>query len=184
PGGATPRSPARLRAPGGRWPRPADGFAKGVRPPPRQRHPPRPATPIPYDWWRNRPGRRPLPRQAPPHPAGARRPPMSHLETLAGQGRRKPQSPSVGRTRSHPEGRKMRSKIVPVTLMLALVPTLLFGQDAGAVPRRLTLTEAINLARQNAPAYRQVLNDDEVAGAQTRAAYGSLLPQLSTSASL
>lgn len=78
----------------------------------------------------------------------------------------------------------MRSKIVPVTLMLALVPTLLFGQDAGAVPRRLTLAEAINLARQNAPAYRQALNDEEVAGAQTRAAYGSLLPQLSTSASL
>ena len=78
----------------------------------------------------------------------------------------------------------MRRKIVPLTVFAAILPAVLLAQDPAVAPQRLTLGEAINLARQNAPAYRQVLNDGDVAAAQTRAAYGSLMPQVSTSAGL
>lgn len=78
----------------------------------------------------------------------------------------------------------MRSRIVRLSLLVGVLPTLLVGQGSAVAPRQLSLGDAINLARQNAPAYRQFLNDEAVAAAQTRAAYGAMLPSVSTSAGL
>jgi outer membrane protein len=61
---------------------------------------------------------------------------------------------------------------------------MLVAQDAPAAPRQLSLAEALNLARQHSPTYRQALNDDDPAAAEVRAAYGNLLPNVSTSAGI
>lgn len=78
----------------------------------------------------------------------------------------------------------MRSRIVRLFLVLGAAPSMLAAQDAGAAPRQLSLADAINLARQNSPAYRQAVNDEGPAAAQVRAAYGALLPTISSSAGL
>lgn len=78
----------------------------------------------------------------------------------------------------------MRSRIVRLLLVLGAGPGILAAQDAGAAPRQLSLVDAINLARQNSPAYRQAINDEDPAAAQVRAAYGQLLPSVSTSAGI
>jgi outer membrane protein len=49
------------------------------------------------------------------------------------------------------------------------------------MPRQLSLGEALTLARQNSPSYRQVLNDADPASAAVRAAYGALFPTLNSS---
>ena len=74
----------------------------------------------------------------------------------------------------------MRSRIVRLLLVLGALPSALAAQEAAA-PRQLSLAEAINLARQNSPAYRQAVNDEDPAAAQVRAAYGGLLPTVSSS---
>ncbi len=76
----------------------------------------------------------------------------------------------------------MRNRLVRLLAIVVALPGLLLAQDAPAAPRQLSLADAINLARQNAPAYRQVLNDEGPAAANVRSAYGSLLPSLSSSA--
>jgi outer membrane protein TolC len=48
----------------------------------------------------------------------------------------------------------------------------------GTAPRQLSLAQAIELARQNSPTYRQSLNDADVAAANVRAARGGLTPTL------
>jgi outer membrane protein TolC len=78
----------------------------------------------------------------------------------------------------------MRSRIVRLLLVLGALPSGLAAQDAGAAPRQLSLADAINLARQNSPAYRQAINDEDPAAAQVRAAYGQLLPNVSSSAGI
>jgi outer membrane protein TolC len=78
----------------------------------------------------------------------------------------------------------MRSRIVRLLLILGAMPSVLVAQDAGAAPRQLSLADAINLARQNSPAYRQAVNDEDPAAAQVRAAYGQLLPNVSSSAGI
>lgn len=75
----------------------------------------------------------------------------------------------------------MRIRFVRLLAILAVLPTVLAAQEAAVAPRQLSLADAINLARRNAPAYLQTLNDEGPAAADVRAAYGSLLPTLSSS---
>jgi outer membrane protein TolC len=56
--------------------------------------------------------------------------------------------------------------------------------SAAQVPARLTLEDALRLARTNNPLYQAALNDVEVADARIRSAWGALLPSLSSSMSL
>ncbi len=65
-----------------------------------------------------------------------------------------------------------------ITLGLVLCPALGAGQS---VPARLSLADAIALAREHSPAYRQVLNDRGPAAWGTRNAYASFLPAVSAS---
>jgi outer membrane protein len=64
-------------------------------------------------------------------------------------------------------------------MLLALAATPGAG-SAQSVPQNLSLGEAIRLARANSPSYRQFLNDEAPAAADVRAAYGALLPSLSS----
>src|SRR5690606_21516671 len=66
-----------------------------------------------------------------------------------------------------------------VVCLLSLAPGVL-AQDA---PSRLTLEDAIRLARGHTPEFRQVLNDVDVAVASERAAWGALFPSVSASLS-
>lgn len=67
----------------------------------------------------------------------------------------------------------------------ATVATLLFvtvaGGAAQAPPATLTLDDALRLAREHSPQYRQALNDAHVASAQVRQSYGAFLPSLNAS---
>jgi len=63
-------------------------------------------------------------------------------------------------------------------LGLVLSPALAGGQS---VPASLSLADAIALARQNSPAYRQTLNDRNPAAWGARNAYANFLPSLSAS---
>ena len=71
----------------------------------------------------------------------------------------------------------MPSRSVGRCLLLALLagPLPLVAQN-GTAPRQLSLAQAIELARQNSPTYRQSLNDADVAAANVRAAKGGLTP--------
>lgn len=62
--------------------------------------------------------------------------------------------------------------------MAVLAPGLLSAQD---LPARLTLEDALLLARTYNPQYRQVLAERDVASAQRRQGIGALLPTLSAS---
>ena len=75
----------------------------------------------------------------------------------------------------------MRSRIVAVLAALVVGASFPVGGAAQAVPSRLSLTEAIRLARENNPGYRQTLNDEGPAAAAVRAAWGGLLPNISSS---
>ena len=71
--------------------------------------------------------------------------------------------------------------------ILATAPISAIAQTqdpASQVPARLTLEEALRLARTHSPGYQQVMNDMEVADARIRSAWGSLLPTLGTTMSL
>ncbi|HEX6588157.1 MAG TPA: TolC family protein, partial [Longimicrobiales bacterium] len=59
-------------------------------------------------------------------------------------------------------------------------PAALAAQQAPPDP--LLPADAVAYARDHSPAYRQLLNDMDVARARTRAAWGSFLPSLSLSA--
>lgn len=74
----------------------------------------------------------------------------------------------------------MRSRIVRGLLVLGALPGMLLAQEPAVAPQVLSLADAINLARQHSPAYRQVLNDEGPAAAQVRAAYGGFLPNVNT----
>jgi outer membrane protein len=75
---------------------------------------------------------------------------------------------------AHGGTRGRLSVIGAVVLVLAAVPVA--AQEA---PVTMTLEEAISLARQNNPLYRQTANDESVADWNVREAYGSFLPSLS-----
>ena len=67
-----------------------------------------------------------------------------------------------------------------LSVWLAVCPALSFSQQA--VPARLSLADAIALAREHNPAYRQVLHDRSPAAWGVRTAYSSLLlPTLTAS---
>ncbi len=76
----------------------------------------------------------------------------------------------------------MRIRFVRLLALLVVVPGLAAGQAGTVAPRQLSLTDAINLARQHSPAYLQTLNDEGPAAANVRSAYGALLPSISSSA--
>ena len=77
----------------------------------------------------------------------------------------------------------MSSRLVGGLLALLVVSGApgVSAQAAAQVPRQLSLSEALVLARQNSPTYRQTLNDEDPAAAAVRAAYGALFPTLSGS---
>src|SRR5690606_5390031 len=52
---------------------------------------------------------------------------------------------------------------------------------AQAPPATLTLEDALRLAREHSPQYRQVMNDVRVVAAEVRESYGAFLPSLSAS---
>src|ERR1044072_2350844 len=67
-----------------------------------------------------------------------------------------------------------------LSVWLAVCPALSFSQQA--VPARLSLADALALAREHNPAYRQVLHDRSPAAWGVRTAYSSLLlPTLTAS---
>lgn len=70
--------------------------------------------------------------------------------------------------------------------LIALAAAALMTQSAAAqqAPATLTLEDAIRLARQYSPTYRQQANDEAVADWDVRAAYGELLPGASASAGM
>lgn len=66
------------------------------------------------------------------------------------------------------------------TLMLAIP----LAAGAQAVPRQLTLPQALDLARRNSPTYRQALNDADPASAAVREATFQQLPTIGVSGGL
>ena len=75
----------------------------------------------------------------------------------------------------------MTSRRAGRTLMLLLagVPALLVAQGAPTTPRQLSLPQALELARRNSPAYRQVLNDADPAAAAVRSTNWARYPTVS-----
>jgi outer membrane protein len=73
------------------------------------------------------------------------------------------------------------AQAVTLAFLLALLALPAHAQEA---PATLTLNEAIRLARQNNPLYRQVANDATGADWQVRQAYAQLMPDLSVSGGL
>lgn len=69
------------------------------------------------------------------------------------------------------------------TVRIALAAVLLMPAVSGAqtVPQRLTLAEALALARTHNPEHRKALNDEDVASAQVRQSYGAFLPTVGAS---
>lgn len=74
----------------------------------------------------------------------------------------------------------MQVRIAMVALVLHCAAAQAAAQEAPPDP--LHPTDAVAYARDHSPAYRQLLNDAEVARARTRAAWGAFLPTLSLSA--
>ena len=63
----------------------------------------------------------------------------------------------------------MRRRIgLSLSLLLCLGAGALGAQNAAQAPRQLSLKQALDLARQNSPSYRQTLNDAGPAGAAVR----------------
>jgi outer membrane protein len=71
----------------------------------------------------------------------------------------------------------MKSILVAV-LVVFLCPGLVRAQD---LPARLTLEDALQIARSYNPQYRQALAERDVASAQRRQGFGALLPTLNAS---
>ena len=67
-------------------------------------------------------------------------------------------------------------KWLPGMLGALLVPAVLVGQQ---VPARLTLVDALEIARRGNPEYQQAVNSALAQGAQIRAGWGAFLPTLS-----
>lgn len=73
--------------------------------------------------------------------------------------------------------RAIRASIALAALLTVSAATAV----AQAPPDTLTLADALRLARENSPQYRQALNDIRVASAQVRQSWGAFLPSLSAS---
>jgi outer membrane protein TolC len=74
------------------------------------------------------------------------------------------------------------------TLTLALAASIaaapLGAQEREVVPQRLTLEEALQIARGDNPAFRQSRNDERLSDWNVRQAYGRLFPQASANGTL
>lgn len=70
----------------------------------------------------------------------------------------------------------MRIRILLAAVLLTAMPA-----EAQEVPERLTLEDAVRIAKANNPNYLQTLNDVDVAAARERQGWGAFLPDLSTS---
>ena len=62
-------------------------------------------------------------------------------------------------------------------------PAIASAQGAGTAPVTLTIDQAVALARRNNPDYLATRNNRRSAAAETRSAYGALLPQVNASLS-
>lgn len=69
-----------------------------------------------------------------------------------------------------------------LTVILTALTTSLLAQEP-TVPATLTLDEAIAIARDRNPTYRQAVNQRRASGAQMRSAFGQFLPSVSASMS-
>jgi outer membrane protein len=67
--------------------------------------------------------------------------------------------------------------------LVALAGSALQAQVPAATPSKLSLEEAISIARRNNPLYLETANDRDVATANVRAAYANLVPSLNSSLS-
>jgi outer membrane protein len=76
----------------------------------------------------------------------------------------------------------MKIAVPTVALALLFAAHPLRAQDV--VPERLSLEEAIRIAREANPAFRQTRNDELLANYNVRQAYGQLLPQANASGAL
>lgn len=79
----------------------------------------------------------------------------------------------------------MRRRIgLSLSLLLLAGAGALGAQAAVQAPRQLSLKQALDLARQNSPSYRQTLNDAGPAGLAVTAARAALFPTIGSSAGL
>lgn len=79
-------------------------------------------------------------------------------------------------------GQRIADSRKPTATALALLTlTVVTIAPAQQVPARLTLSDALSIARERNPEYRQALNQVNAAGAQVRAGFGRFLPNLSAS---
>src|SRR5689334_6474842 len=67
--------------------------------------------------------------------------------------------------------------------LVALAGSAANAQTPAATPTTLSLEEAISIARRNNPLYLETANDRDVATANVRAAYASLVPSVNSSLS-
>ncbi len=72
----------------------------------------------------------------------------------------------------------MKSTTAVGVLLLVGAPAAV-GQEPAPVPARLTLEDAIAIARERNPEYRQAVNTARAQGAQVRAGWGAFLPTAS-----
>lgn len=73
-----------------------------------------------------------------------------------------------------------RTALMPIVCAFA-IGAMTTDVAAQSPPATLTLEEALRIAREHSPAYRQALNDAHVASAQVRESYGAFLPTLGAS---
>lgn len=75
----------------------------------------------------------------------------------------------------------MSSRLVRSLLLVCVAVGVPSVEAYAQTPTQLSLQEALTLARQNSPSYRQTLNDEGPAAASVRAAYGALFPTVNGS---
>ena len=73
----------------------------------------------------------------------------------------------------------MRRRIgLSLSLLVCVGAGALGAQAAVQAPRQLSLKQALELARQNSPSYRQTLNDAGPAGMAVKASQAALFPTI------
>jgi outer membrane protein len=80
-------------------------------------------------------------------------------------------------------GARISMKTATLTLLLAALVSAAPLQAQG-VPERLTLEQALDIARSSNPSFRQSQNDERLADWDVRQAYGRLFPQVTATGSI
>ncbi|MDH5642704.1 MAG: TolC family protein [Gemmatimonadota bacterium] len=75
-----------------------------------------------------------------------------------------------------------RTFAIATIITLAVNPSVASQQTFPAIPDQLSLEDALRLAEENSPTYRQAANDHAPAAWGVRNAYAAIIPQLSASA--